>query len=62
MLGGSLGKSLGWKDSTGGEHGHTLHYFWQENQDRGAWRATVQRVTELGELTEAPWHIKKGNQ
>ena len=45
----------------GGEHGHTLHYFCLENPtDRGAWRATVQRVTELGGLTEAPWHIKKG--
>ena len=30
--------------------------------DREAWRATVQRVTELGGLTEATWHMhgKKG--
>ena len=49
--------------SPGGEHGNTLQYFCLENpMDREAWRATVQRVTELGGLTEATWHMhgKKG--
>ena len=55
MLSGSLGQSLGWEDPL---DGNTLQYFCLENPtDRGAWRVTIQRVTELGGLTEATWHM-----
>ena len=34
--------------SPGGGHGNTLHYSYLENpMDRGAWRATVHRVTQV---------------
>ena len=49
--------------SPGGEHGNSPQYFCLENPtDRGAWRVTIQRVTELGGLTEVTWHMlgKKG--
>ena len=43
----------GWKRSPGGGHGNPLHYSCLENPvDRGAWWATVHRVTEL-DTTEA---------
>ena len=49
--------------SPGGGNGNPLQYSCLDNSmDRGAWRATVQRVTELGGLTEVTWHMygKKG--
>ena len=37
----------GWGRSPGGGHGNPLQYSCLENpMDRGAWRATVHRVTE----------------
>ena len=40
-------QSLGWEDSPGGGHGNPLQYSCLENpMDRGAWRATVHRVTQ----------------
>ena len=42
---GDLGPILGWERFPGGEHGNPLQYSCLENtMDRGAWRATVQRV------------------
>ena len=42
--------------SPGGGHGIPLQYSCPENsKDRGAWWATVHRVTEL-DTTEATWH------
>ena len=39
---------LAWEDSPGGWHGNPLQYSCLENpMARGAWRATVQRLTEL---------------
>ena len=44
MLVQSLGREAG---SPGGEHGNPLQYSWLENlMDRGAWRATVLKVTK----------------
>ena len=38
---------LGWEDTLEGGHSNILQYSCLENpMDRGAWRATVQRVTE----------------
>ena len=38
----------GWGRSPGGEHGNPCQYSCLENpMDRGAWRATVHRLTEL---------------
>ena len=38
---------LGWKDSPGGGHDNPLHYSCLENpMERGAWQATVPRVTQ----------------
>ena len=38
----------------GGGHGNPLQYSCQENAlDRGAWRATVHRVTKESDMTEA---------
>ena len=46
----ALGRTLG------GGNGNPLQYSCLENpMDRGAWWATVHRVTELG-LTDAAWH------
>ena len=37
----------GWERSPGGGHGNPLQYSCLENHmDRGAWRATVQRITK----------------
>ena len=42
----------------GGGHGNTLQYFCLENPtDRGAWWATVHRLTEL-DMTEANQHAR----
>ena len=42
-------QSLGWKDFPGGGHDNPLHYSCLENpMDRGAWQATVHRVTKIG--------------
>ena len=39
-------RSLGWEDP-GGQQGNPLQYSFLENpMDRGAWQATVHRVTE----------------
>ena len=40
-------QSLDWEDLFGGGHGNPLQYFCLESlMDRGAWRATVHRVTK----------------
>ena len=40
--------------SLGGGHGNPLQYSCLENAlDRGAWRATVRRVTKESDVTEA---------
>ena len=42
--------------SLGGGHDHLLQYSCLENpMDRGAWQATVHRITE-SDTTEATWH------
>ena len=42
-----MGSVLGAEDFLGGEHGNPLQYSCVENpMDRGAWKATVHRVTE----------------
>ena len=42
-----LGSIPGWGRYPGGGHGNTLRYSCLENpMDRGAWRATVQRLTK----------------
>ena len=47
------GSITGLERSAGGVHGNPLRYSCLENpMDRGAWWATVQRVTEL-DMTEA---------
>ena len=39
--------------SPGGGHGNPLQYSWLENpMDRGAWRATVRRVSKKSDMTE----------
>ena len=44
---GDVGVTPGWGRSPGGGHGNPLQYSCLENpMDRGAWRATVQRVTK----------------
>ena len=53
--------SLGWQDSPGGEHSNPLQYSCLENpMDRGAWWATVQRVTnsqtQLKQLSTYIWY------
>ena len=40
-------RSLGWEDSLKDKKGNPPQYFYLENSmDRGAWRATVHRVTK----------------
>ena len=45
----------GWGQSPGGGHGNSIQCFCLEiPMDRGAWWATVHRITE-SEMTEATW-------
>ena len=45
---GDPGSIPGWERSPGGGHGYPVQYFCLENSmDRGAWRATIDGVTEL---------------
>ena len=47
---------IGSERSPGGGNGHSLQYSCLENPvDRGAWWATVHRVTQSQTLTEATW-------
>ena len=51
---GDVGSIPGSGRSLGGGHGNPLQYSCQENPgDRGAWRATVHRVTKELDTTEA---------
>ena len=51
---GDLGSIPGLGRSPGGEHGNPLQYSCQENpMNRGVWRATVHRVIEESDMTEA---------
>ena len=48
------GSILGWGRSPGGGHGNPLQYSCLENpMDRGAWQATVHRVSKTENRTEA---------
>ena len=48
--------TLGLERSPGGGHGNTLQYSCLKNlMDRGTWKATVYRTTEL-DMTEATQH------
>ena len=47
------GSILGWGRSPGGGHGDPLQYSCLENlMDRGAWQATVHRVSKIENRTE----------
>ena len=50
--------------SPGGGHGNPLHYCWPENpMDRGAWRATVHRVTKRhSRLKQLSNHIQNSTE
>ena len=50
---GDVGSIPGPGRSPGGGHGNPLQYSCLENpMDRGAWRATVQRVAKKSDMTE----------